>query len=366
MKKNISRLDKNLHLITPSQKSDVKWVSPLHPSIRVEGLPWFLKNNGLFNRFPRSVEKMLRPEVWALSECPAGGCITFRSNTTLLRIKIKNKDASHMPHMPLSGSNGVSLFVGENNDLRPWGTAIPDMESSEFEREFFTNIPPEERNYRLYLPLYHPLQSLYIGIAKNSIIKPPFSHAISKPAVFYGTSITQGGCASTPGSDFINTLGRILNIEMINLGFSGNGKGDIEVAKLMAEINAAIYVLDYLANVNNDLLQKTLFPFYSKLRHKHKNTPILLLSSPCFWQVDFNPALLKEQESKRDYLMSFYVEQRKNGDPNIHFADVFDMLAFATENAYVDGVHPTDHGFTIIATRLAPVLKRILFRNITK
>jgi len=151
---------------------------------------------------------------------------------------------------------------------------------------------------------------------------------------------------------------------MINLGFSGNGKGDIEIAMSMANMNAAMFVLDYLGNVSADMLKQTLPPFYQEIRKKQKNTHILLLSTPCFWQTDFQPQTLKDLENKRDYLMEFYVQTRKEGDFNIHFADAFDMLPFGTENAYVDGVHPTDHGFYLLATRLAPVFKRILLRNV--
>jgi len=178
MKKNISQLDKNLRLICPSNNSDVIWISPADKRLRIEGLYWFKENKGAFYRLPKSVKKNLRPEVWALAKCPAGGCIAFKSNTTLLRIRVKNHDTSHMPHMPLSGSNGISLFAGTKGELRPWATAVPDMLKNKFEREFFINITPEVRDYRLYLPLYHPLQSLLIGISKNASIMPPSPHVL--------------------------------------------------------------------------------------------------------------------------------------------------------------------------------------------
>ncbi|OGV65367.1 MAG: hypothetical protein A2498_12655 [Lentisphaerae bacterium RIFOXYC12_FULL_60_16] len=364
MTKSAHEHDKHLELKTPPRDPTLRWLSPTSPLLSVQGLYWFKSNRGSFSRFPLSAKSSLRPPVWDLAQCPAGGCIAFRSDTTVLRVRVTNRDTSHMPHMPLSGSNGLSLYAGQPGALRPWGSAIPDMTNPWFEREFFNGIKPAMRDYRIYLPLYHPLQALEIGISKRARLLKPTPPVIAKPVVFYGTSITQGGCASTAGSDFISIMGRLLNLNMINLGFSGNGQGDIEVARLMAGMNASLFALDYLSNVNPEKLRETLDPFYKTLRNHHPKTPILLVSPVCFWQADFKPESIRDQELKRDILISFYAQKRTAGDTAIHFADAFDMLHFAAGAAYVDGVHPTDAGFSLLAHRLAPVLQRILLRNV--
>ena len=63
-----------------------------------------------------------------------------------------------------------------------------------------------------------------VTVPKQSYFKPlPVRN--DKPIVVYGTSITQGACASRPDSHGPNAiLGRKLDRPVINLGFSGNGR----------------------------------------------------------------------------------------------------------------------------------------------
>ena len=98
-----------------------------------------------------------------------------------------------------------------------------------------------------------------------------------KPLVFYGTSITQGGCASRPGMVHTAILGRWLDRPVINLGFSGNGTMDPEMADLMAELDPALYILDCLPNINAAQVAKRVVPFVRTLRKARPETPILLV-----------------------------------------------------------------------------------------
>ena len=92
------------------------------------------------------------------------------------------------------------------------------------------------REFRLYLLLYKNLQKLELGFSRGAHFHAPMPTVLRQPVVFYGTSITQGGCASTPANDFILIIGRKLNIETINLGFSGNGNYAPAMAKYIESI----------------------------------------------------------------------------------------------------------------------------------
>ena len=104
------------------------------------------------------------------------------------------------------------------------------------------DLPAGKREYLLYLPLYNGVRSVELGLPKDSTLAKAgtWSSAIGKPIVFYGTSITQGGCASRPGMVHTAILGRQLNAPVINLGFSGNGKMEPEMANLLAELDPAL------------------------------------------------------------------------------------------------------------------------------
>lgn len=264
--------------------------------------------------------------------------------------------------MPATGSHGLSLYCGGPGQWRYWATAVPDLDRPSYERGLF-ECDRKMREFRIYLPLYSGLPKLEIGLDIKAKILPPSPPRMPKPIVFYGTSITQGGCANTPGSDFVSSIGRQLNLDVINLGFSGNGKGEPELAELISEINASLYVLDYVANVDVVKLKHTLPSFTRILRKHHPKTPILLLSQICYARYDCDPGTRAKLDGGRDAVINFYSQRRRAGDQNIHFADGFGLLPFGTDGAHVDGAHPTSHGFQIMTDRLAPQIAQILLCN---
>jgi len=333
--KRIDELDKNLQVET-STATGLHWVSASDPRFTMRGLAWWSSNDGRFSRLPLRSESLVREPVWQLAQCPASACLDFRSDTTDLAVRVTNADTYVMPHMPASGSNGLILYTRVAGQFHPWRTVVPDQEHASFERDLFRDQPACLRDFRLYLPLYKSLLSLNLGVSPDSQILPPAPLQIDKPVVFYGTSITQGGCASTAGADFVSTVGRLLNLEVVNLGFSGNGRGEAEIAHLIAEIDASLFVLDYVANTDIDGLRNTLPRFIEILRAAHPQTPILL-QGPLSYGGQWTAPHVVEQ---RAIMMDAYLRCRERGDGQIHFVDGFSLIPFGTDAAYVDGVHP--------------------------
>ena len=363
-RKRIEELDENLKSAEVAAPAELQWIDAASPRFAKRGLAWFEENrataDATWSRLPARAEKLVREAVWQLAQSPASGHLAFRTDSTRIAVRAKSASLDSMPHMPISGSRGVQLYSGSAHRMKPVATAIPAHDDLQFERMMIEKLTPQLREFRLYLPLYCGLEKLELGLEKASEILAPSPAAVVKPVVFYGTSITQGGCASAPGHDFVSQIGRLLNIETVNLGFSGNGKGEVEVARLLGEIDASLFVLDYAANVDEALLRKTLPRFVDALRAARPDVPILIMSNVCFSQYFVSAAARSSLESRRDAMMNFYVSRRKRGDRNIHFVDGFGLLPFGTDAAYVDGVHPTDHGFSLMAQRLAPVVEQIL------
>lgn len=362
-KKRIEELDENLKPAEVTAVNELRWLSARDRKFTMRGLPWLSENGDAYSRLPLRAEGKVTPNVWELAKSPASAHVAFRTDATRISVRATNADAIIMPHMPATGSDGLVLYAGTAPATQPWAVGIPEVGNPVFERDLISGISPKMREYRLYLPLYKELKNLEIGLNKGARILAPNAPAMPKPVVFYGTSITQGGCASTAGSDYVSTVGRLLNLDVINLGFSGNGRGEPAMAELISEIDAGMIVLDYAANTDATLLRRTLPRFVRILREKHPETPILLLSEVCFWQYDYHEAIRNGQEAKRDVTIEYYVSQRKRGDRNIHFADGFGFIPFGTDQAYVDGVHPTDHGFRLMAERLAPFIQQIYLRD---
>jgi lysophospholipase L1-like esterase len=360
MAKRIDQIDKNFKAMAVSRKDRLWWLSSVDRRLVMRGLGWYRENGKRFNRLPLRAQKIVREDVWTLARSPASARLCFRSDTTHLSVKVTNAELNQMPHMPASGQGGLALYVGEPWRMRPWEVAIPDMKNAHYERHFLQKMTRKMREYTLYLPLYNHLEKLELGFSQGARIEPPSATALRKPVVFYGTSVTQGGCASTAGTDFVSIVGRLLNLDVINLGFSGNGRGEPELAGLVREIDASLFVLDYVGNVGPSDLEKTLPPFYNILRKKHPKTPILLMSMVTFGRISHSSVVRKGAELKRDIMIHFYSKMRKAGDMNLHFVDGSALIHYGADSAYVDGVHPSDGGFRMMAKRLAPFIEMIL------
>jgi len=335
--------------------------------VETRSLAWFNENKhgagNAWSRLPPRAEKSVRPPVWELGQSPSSAHLAFRSDTTRFAVRAKNIGLNPMQHMTGLGNRGLQLYSGSPMNMRPLATATPDPDSETYERLLFEGLTPKMREFRLYLPLYSPLETLEIALDKGAKLLAPAPLRLAKPVVWYGTSITQGGCASTPGHDFVSTVGRRMNLETINLGFSGNGKGEPEMAKLLAEIDASLYVLDYAANVDATTMRKTLPRFVDILRAARPEVPILIQTIVCFSQYGTGDVRWRELEDQRDAMIELYAARRKRGDLGLHLVDGFALLPFGVDSAYVDGGHPTDFGFALMAERLVPVIERILFRE---
>jgi hypothetical protein len=203
----------------------------------------------------------------------------------------------------------------------------------------------------LYLPLYNGVTSVEIGLPKGHTLSMVPTRPGLKPVVFYGTSITQGGCASRPGLAATAIAGRNLDVPVINLGFSGSGKMEPELADLLAGMDPSVYVLDCLWNMKPDMVTERIAPFVRKLRAAHPDTPILLAEDS-----NYKNAIPTD---KGRLLRDIFATLRREGVKNLHFVSGEDMLGTDLEGT-VDGCHPNDIGMLrqagVFVKALAPLL----------
>lgn len=211
----------------------------------------------------------------------------------------------------------------------------------------------------MYLSLYDGVTSLSIGVDSLSAITPPAVDLPKreKPVVFYGTSILQGGCASRPGMVHTNILERWLNRECINLGFSGNALLDLEIADVIAGVDASMFVLDFVPNATVEQMRERADKFYTTIRSKHPDTPVLFVEDPLFTHSPFDTRIAKEVKDKNETLNAFFRSLKQRGEKNIYFLASRDIIGHDGE-ATVDGIHFTDLGFMRYAEILYPILEK--------
>ena len=337
----------------------VRWMPVPGADFEIDGLPWFKDNGGEFWRLPvRSREKFPK-EVWDLAQDPTGARIRFHTDSRTLAVKLEYPSPPGMRNMHAFGQSGVDLYV----DGVYWGTAIADKEAKPgkiYEHRYF-NLPAGprgEHEMTLYLSLYAPVKVLAIGVDEAARIAPARPFAVAKPVVFYGTSITQGGCASRPGMSYQAILGRKLNLDHVNLGFSGNGKGEPDVAKAVAEIDASCFVLDFSQNNKDvDALAQVYKPFLETLRAAHPRVPIVSITPIYAASERSGRARL---ELMRAHIRRVVSERIGAGDTLLQLVEGTDLLGPDRGDGLVDGTHPNDLGFQWMAEGLEPRLRKVL------
>lgn len=341
--------------------SDVMWYSPLEAPFTISGFHW-LATEGRYRRLPVSTEYPIPEAVDILANHTAGGQIRFVTNSSKLFLRVTLSGSGDMYHMAATGQCGFDCYAEVDGKLHYRGTTDWNPREAEFESMLFFRDAAVKRLIVLNFPLYQGVKEVHVGLKEGALVEPPPSYEDTRKVIVYGTSITQGACATRPGMCYTNILSRRMNREFINLGFSGSGKGEPEMAHIIASIsNPACLVLDYEANsVSLELYAKTLPQFIRIYRETHPTIPILVLSRLPFSFTCFDPEDAKLHQARKHMQMTLVESLRQAGDCHIHFYDGEKLLPQHAHDCYVDGTHPTDFGFIQMADGLEPVLKRLL------
>lgn len=323
--------------------------------LKINGLAWFDEDKPELRRLPARLKDTFRPPVWSLAQQPSGGRIRFKTDSTKIGIVAQNPDTSTMHHMTTVGQSGFDLYVNGEYISSAW----PDK-SGTIVKEWSTGTQRELRDITIYLPLYKGVTVKELVLERDGKIEAPTAFALPKPVVYYGSSITQGGCAENPGLSCQAIVSRWLNLDFVNLGFSGNGLGELAVAKAIAEIDAACFVLDYWGNPSPEVYKETLPGFVDTLRAKYPKTPIII-PGPYYFPAEATSLETKaRQDEKRVIARGFVDARRKTGDAFISYVDGLEMLSREHADGLVDGVHANSIGFYFCAKGLEPHLRRAL------
>ncbi len=335
------------------------WISATDQRFTVNGLPWFEENGREFIRLPKRAQGVVRDPVWDLSVMPSGGRVRFRTDSTTLKLRVQHRRSEiAMPHMCAVGCSGIDLYEGPPRRMVYWKSNTLIEAGKAYVNAYFKELPRKRREFTLYLPTYNDLARLEIGLDPDATIQSPTRFRLARPVVFYGTSITQGGCATRPGMGHVPMLGRRLGVDVVNLGFSGNGKSDLKVADLITEIDAACCVNDCTANMDLPGMQERYAAFNERLRARRPRTPLLLLTAIRFAAENFARDAQRDEVNAR--VIDTYRQFRRRSDKHVHFLDCRKIIGFEADHPSVEGVHLTDLGYQRLTDGLAPVLRKLL------
>lgn len=345
--KDITKIDKNFAVAATVDKEDIVFHSAESAPFRVYGVSY---DGECYRRLPADIAKTVSDRVHTLSAHTAGGRLRFATDSPYVAIRAVMPIIGRMGHFALSGSAGFDLYV----DGKFKKTFIPSVKMEGGYESVIDLGQPQMRQISINFPLYSAVSSLEIGLQENTAVKAPGPYRYEKPVVFYGSSITQGGCASRPGNCYTAILSRRLDVDHINLGFSGSGRGEQAIADYIAGLPMSVFVYDYDHNAPDVAhLEATHERMFKTIREKQPELPVVFLSRP---KYELTPV----EKERLAVIKATYTNAKEAGDKNVYFIEGPALMALAQGEGTVDGTHPNDLGFASMAKALEPMLKEIL------
>ena len=302
-------------------------------------------------RLPSEVAKNVSSEVFYLRRHTAGGRLRFRTDSQHIALFATMPGVSKMSHMPLTNSAGFDIYRDNEFDL----CFVPPKDITEGYASLRRYSSKKWREITIHFPSYSVLTDLVIGLDKDAQIEAARPYRFDKPVVFYGSSITQGSSASHPGNTYEAIISRRLWVDYVNLGFSGNARGEQAIAEYIASLPMSAFVYDYDYNAITPAdLEKTHKRMFDIIREKNPTLPIIMMTRPKF-KLETDTAV------RRDIVRATYDAARAAGDRNVYYIDGHQMMRdLVGDGGTVDSTHPNDLGFAVMAQVVGGVLKTAL------
>lgn len=315
----------------------------------LEGLP-----GGAYCRIPEDWRSEMTPNVQRLAFHTSGGVIRFLTDSPRIGLRVHLTSGEDMPHMPRTGSSGTDIYLGSGTERRYVNTLKPLFNDDYYEGA--TLLPGGVTEVTIYLPLYNGVRRLEIGVEPGASVQSPGPHICAAPIVFYGSSITQGGCACRTSTDYPAVVCRRLDAGLINLGFSGSALGELPLAEFIASLEMGCLVYDYDNNApDSEHLRKTHLPFIQSFLERRPEVPVVFLS-----KTNFNSEDPDDSVRRRIVYASF--RWAEDNGYRAAFVDGSTLFGKDTELCTVDSLHPNDLGFYFMGKAVTDTVRRLLER----
>jgi len=319
--------------------------------LKVFGIPFFEEKKKL-ERLPVELREKLKSLEFLGRRCP-GARVGFRTDAEEFTVKVTLKTLTPDVGMSIYSCQAMSVMIGERQNSTFAGLVNPpDYNTKIFEKNFRKSNELEE--VTIWFLRNEEIENIEITVPDEARVEEPTPYKHGK-ALYYGSSITEGGCCCNVTNSYNALLSRWLDLDYYNFGFSGSAKGELEMADYINTIDMSLFVFDYDHNAPNpEHLKNTHEPFFKRIREKNPTLPILILSKPDF-DYDENGA------ERREIIMKTYTNAVESGDKNVYFIDGETFFGIIDrELCTIDRIHPNDLGFYRMANVILPVMKKIL------
>lgn len=349
----IEKLDKNFLIPKSVHKKGIKYYNPRENKyFKIHGVFY---EDGCYRRMPAEIAKSVSEGVYSEHTHTAGGRIRFITDSPYVAIRADMHNICKMSHFSLEGSAGFDLYVREfGSDIRYEGSFIPPYDIKHgFEGivEFDTK---KTREITINMPSYAGVKEVFVGLDKSARIVAPEDYLDIYPFVYYGSSITQGACASRPGNTYQNIIARKFDVDYINLGFSGNAKAEESMSEYIKKLQMSVFIYDYDYNApDTEYLRQTHERMFNDIRESNPELPVIMMSRP-------NYKLNSENSARLEIIKKTFENAVSKGDKNVYLIEGPELMKIGKYDCIVDYGHPNDLGFYSMAQTLIPVLEKIL------
>lgn len=357
---DIAEIDVNMKGSSDIKRDDIVYYDVRQKPFDLYGF-YKPESEDVFKRLPDEVARATSKGVANLYKCTAGGRVRFSTDSDCVVIRTKQPKISRMYHATLQMEGGFDLFLddpvsGESVFYDIFKIPYDTVDGYTAIVKFYNR---KTKHITINFPLYGEVSDLWVGLCEGATLGKGARYRNEKPVIFYGSSITQGGCASRSGNAYPAIISRRLNIDYINLGFSGNGKAEEAIVEYMSGLDMSVFVSDYDHNAPNiEYLRDTHYRMYEKIRAVNPDLPYVMISRPDFCKTGNGTAECIFR--RRVILDSFYKAYVENGDRNVYFIDGEGFFnGEYADCATVDGTHPTDYGMVCMADTIGNVLRKI-------
>ena len=345
---NIEKIDKNLAINNIINDEKFEFYNVRFSPIKVYGL----MHNERFIRLNENIASEVSDGVERLNYNTAGGRVRFKTDTDKIVVRAMMPQKCLMSHMTFAGSSGFDMYMLEADNYKYIGTFMNSYDRGDI-FESVVSLPERKmRDITINFPLYDVVEEMYIGVTPDSIIEEGGEYRNDKPIVYYGSSITQGGCASRPGNSYQGIISRRFNCDYINLGFAGCAKGEATIAKYIASLNMELLFLDYDHNSVVHELRQRHEMFFKIVREKNPNLPIIMATRT---NIPGFPYEVNEMQERKNIIFGTYQNAINAGDKNVYYIDggeafkLVESIDVNPDSCTVDGCHPNDLGFACMA-----------------
>ena len=368
----VSDIDAKYIQTNRNGKITLKWQTP---QIEIGGIPDPEINGGQFyrmdyakslteggNYYKNHMNNNIQNNNWHTS----GGTIRFRTTSKTLTIMATMHHATGAgDRFTGRGMAGFDLYTGTGTDRVYLGGRMQNFTNTSMMTESVA-LPEGVDGYNeilINMPLYSGVTNILITLDADSLIAEPLERDYDKPILFYGSSITQGACASRPGVAFPNMVCRMLNADCRNLGYSSGAKGEDDTIAYLAQQEMCAFVMDYDHNAGLQQLKDTHYKLYKAVREAQPDLPIIMVSRPIF-TPEYANTPSDEDEDRIKTIESTYKKAKAAGDKNVYFIngyeDFFPMQDELADLYSSDMRHPNDTGMYYMGLAIYEVLAPVL------